>query len=85
MPEDAILAALRWQDAIDTDRVDWSAFTAWLESDPAHNQAYDEIAQIDRLLRQRRRAIGAGTAVARKIVGHRDHRPCPSDAGSSRY
>ena len=29
------------------DAVDWDAFTAWLEADPRHRTAYDELALID--------------------------------------
>lgn len=32
----------------DPARADWEGFTAWLESDPSHNAAYDHVALADR-------------------------------------
>jgi transmembrane sensor len=51
MTEDAIRdAALRWHLASTGDAMDWDGFTAWLEADPRHSAAYDEIALTDMLV-----------------------------------
>lgn len=53
--DDTILTrAAEWHAAIDSDAMDWDGFTAWLESDPRHRQAYDEIALADAVLADHR-------------------------------
>jgi transmembrane sensor len=50
---DQIMAqAARWHIASDDDAMDWAAFTRWLEADPRHRDAYDEIALTDGLLEE---------------------------------
>lgn len=39
--------ALAWLALQDDVRMDWLAFTAWLEADPRHRKIYDELALID--------------------------------------
>lgn len=39
--------AARWHAAQDADDMDWDAFTAWLEADPRHRAAMDDLAIID--------------------------------------
>lgn len=36
--------ALAWHQALERDDADWDAYTHWLEADPLHRQAFDEIA-----------------------------------------
>lgn len=96
MAEDADLAALRWQEAIDADQVDWSGFTAWLEADPAHREAFDAVSQIDRMLKRHGFTAEARAAHPRHDrpvrndfrneapIGN-DHRPNRFAPGSSRY
>lgn len=44
----AMDAAIGWHLRLrDGDAADWEAFTAWLESDPAHAALYDEVALAD--------------------------------------
>ncbi len=51
--DDQILAeAARWHLASEDDAMDWDAFPLWLEADPRHSAAYDEIALSDDLLQQ---------------------------------
>jgi len=51
MTDDTISeAAAQWHLASAQDDMDWEGFTAWLEADPAHRTAYDEIALADALL-----------------------------------
>lgn len=42
--------AATWHIATASDDMDWDAFTLWLEADPRHRQAYDDIAAGDALL-----------------------------------
>lgn len=44
--------AAAWHFASSRDDMDWEAFTAWLEADPRHRAAYDEIALTDALLEE---------------------------------
>lgn len=52
-------AAIAWQQAIarGDDGMDWQAFTDWLETDPRHRTAFDEIALIDAGVDEHRSAI----------------------------
>lgn len=45
--------ALAWHRALEHDDADWDAYTLWLEADPRHRQAFDEIALIDRTVEDR--------------------------------
>ena len=45
--ERVLAAALTWHHAVESDAVDWDAFTLWLEETGSHRQAYDAIALID--------------------------------------
>lgn len=47
MSEDIHEVAARWHTAQLNDDMDWDGFTAWLEADPRHRLAYDEIALLD--------------------------------------
>lgn len=54
--------AASWLVRQDDDGMDWDAFTLWLEADPAHRRAFDELAsldsQLDRLSQQLRVSEG---------------------------
>ncbi|MGN6279921.1 MAG: FecR family protein [Sphingomonas sp.] len=45
--EQIVDSALAWQQAITRDDMDWAALTDWLEADPRHRDAFDEVALID--------------------------------------
>jgi transmembrane sensor len=45
------VAAADWHVASERDDFDWDGFTAWLEADPRHVRAYDELALTDILVR----------------------------------
>ena len=45
--ERVLAAALTWHRAIESDAVDWDAFTLWLEETGSNCQAFDAIALID--------------------------------------
>ena len=47
MNEDIHEAAARWHCAQQHDDMKWRGFTTWLEADPRHRLAYDEIALLD--------------------------------------
>ena len=42
--------AITWHLASEGEAFDWDAFTAWLEADPRHRAAYDEVALADALI-----------------------------------
>jgi transmembrane sensor len=54
-PEEQVMqAALAWHAASSRGDCDWDAFTEWLEQDPAHQQAYADVALLeDRIARHR--------------------------------
>jgi transmembrane sensor len=54
MDERLLDEALAWQRALAGDDADWDAFTLWLEADPRHRQAFDEIALTERLVEERK-------------------------------
>jgi len=54
---DAWQAALHWHAATRRGDCDWDAFTAWLEQDAAHQQAYAQVAELDTQLERHRSAL----------------------------
>ena len=54
-----ILKAAQWHIASGTEAMDWDGFTQWLEADPRHRAAYDEIAMADALLVDHASALAA--------------------------
>lgn len=53
--EDRIISeATAWHAASSDDAMDWEGFTAWLEADPRHSCAYDEVALADSLIDEHR-------------------------------
>lgn len=51
--------AARWYAAQDSDAMDWEGFTAWLEADPRHRAAFDQIALLGDALDRGRGVIAA--------------------------
>ena len=71
MNEDIHEEAARWFAAQDADDMDWDGFTAWLEADPRHRQAFDAVALLDDRISTQRDAIGrelAATETPRSVV-----------------
>jgi transmembrane sensor len=57
---DAIIEqATAWHLASQRADMDWAAFTAWLEADPRHRTAYDEIALADAAFAEHRGALAS--------------------------
>lgn len=52
--------AAEWHARLESPDMDWEAFGAWLDADPAHRDAYDAIALLDVEIEARRDAIIAG-------------------------
>ncbi len=50
-------AAIAWHAATSREDCDWDAFTLWLEQDPAHQQAYADVALLEDRLRRHRPAL----------------------------
>lgn len=68
--------AIGWHVRLSSDSAtgtDWEAFSAWMEADPAHGDAYDEVALSDDLLTQ---AI-EGQPVTPQIPSSNDNEPTP--------
>lgn len=63
MNEQMIEQALRWHAALQQSDADWDGFTLWLEADPAHRAAYDEMALVDDLVERHRSGLAAATAI----------------------
>lgn len=58
MTEDRLFEeALAWQSALERDDADWVGYVAWLEADPEHRRAADELALVDRALQQQAAAL----------------------------
>ena len=63
--DDRIISeAAAWHVASEGDAMDWDGFTAWLEADPRHRAAYDEVAMGDALLCQHRDALFTASSAA---------------------
>lgn len=58
-----LFEAATWHVAAARDDMDWDAFSAWLEADPRHAAAYDEVALADSLIDDHRPALVARAAV----------------------
>ncbi|EGD58410.1 anti-FecI sigma factor, FecR [Novosphingobium nitrogenifigens DSM 19370] len=52
IPEDIVDEAIAWHLASRSDAMDWGAFSAWLEASPLHRECYDQIAQVDAMVRR---------------------------------
>lgn len=70
MSEEIFEQAARWHAAQGRDDMDWDAFTTWLEADPRHRQAFDDVALLDERLDRHRAVLRAD----RPSVGG-DHAP----------
>lgn len=55
-------AAIEWHVRLSGDDADWDGFSLWLEADPAHRHAYDQIALADRQLDAHLPALRAARA-----------------------
>lgn len=45
--------ALAWHAALESDDADWDGYTAWLEADPRHREAFEQIALTERIVDER--------------------------------
>ncbi|AMK25322.1 FecR family protein [Sphingobium sp. TKS] len=59
MTETIIDRAIAWHSAQDDADFDWDGFTLWLEADPAHRLAFDEIALLDDRIADHRPTLAA--------------------------
>lgn len=56
--EEAVMqAAVAWHAATSRGDCDWDAFTTWLEQDPAHQQAYADVALLEERIARHRPAL----------------------------
>lgn len=56
--------ALRWHAASLDDAMDWDGFTAWLEADPRHAEAYDAVALAEALIDDHRASLPGDAPLA---------------------
>lgn len=71
--------AIAWQQAVTAGDADWAALTQWLEADPRHAKAFDEVALLDEAVDRHHAAIAtilprersAEAAPARRRIGWR--------------
>jgi transmembrane sensor len=75
--DDIISAAATWHVASEGDAMDWDGFTAWLEADPRHRAAYDEIALGDAMITAHSTAV----FTAANDVGVAEDRPVRRGGG----
>ncbi|MBB6124620.1 FecR family protein [Sphingobium subterraneum] len=67
--EDSIIdQAATWHVASTDDAMDWDGFTAWLEADPRHRAAYDELALAGSLFDEHRKVLGTVTEPAAPVA-----------------
>ncbi len=61
--ESIFAQAAEWHAVAADDAMDWTGFTAWLEQDPRHRTAYDEVALTDTLLDEHRETLRVASQV----------------------
>ena len=61
--------AAAWQVASAGDDMDWDGFTQWLEADPRHRRAFDEVALADALVDDHRESLARPGASAEVAAG----------------
>jgi transmembrane sensor len=59
MNEDIHDQAWHWHIALSGEDADWDGFTAWLEANPAHRSAYNEVALLDDALERQQERLSA--------------------------
>lgn len=70
--ESVLDEAVRWHLASARDDMDWDGFTHWLEADPAHVRAYDEVALSDDAARRHANCIPSERPAAANDDGSGD-------------
>lgn len=55
--DDIFDSAAAWHAASTDDAMDWDGFTSWLEADPRHRLAYDEVALADTAVAEHRTSL----------------------------
>ncbi len=68
MSDDIHETAALWLQAQADDDMDWGAFTAWLEADPRHRAAFDDIALLDEAIDRVRPQLSAPAAANDRSV-----------------
>ncbi|MBN2971038.1 FecR domain-containing protein [Roseomonas aeriglobus] len=68
MSEDIEQRAAEWHAAQAGEDMDWDGFTAWLEADPRHRAAYDEVALLDARIDRSRDLLRSLTAPAAEVA-----------------
>ena len=50
--------ALAWHQALEQDDADWDGYLIWLETDPRHRAAFDQVALVDATVGRHRETLG---------------------------
>ncbi|MBU3077599.1 FecR family protein [Sphingomonas quercus] len=58
--------ALAWHHALARDDANWEDYTLWLEADPLHRRAFDEVALTDRIVNERAGDLRASAPVVQE-------------------
>jgi transmembrane sensor len=74
--------AVAWQQAVAVDAVDWTALTEWLEADPRHRDAFDDVALIDASVNAHRDDLRA--LLRHEVVRDANETAVPPPASTSR-
>lgn len=86
--EDSIIEqAAIWHASSLRDDMDWTGFTVWLEADPSHRVAYDELALADALLTDHREVLRDAAGFATQVAnddGEAEEGAVPVAAGYRR-
>ncbi len=69
--ERLLAEVLAWHRALESDDADWDAYVLWLEADPRHRQASNEIATTDRIVEEHKVALGNFIALRQTPVRSR--------------
>lgn len=80
--DDIFGSAAAWHAASTDDAMDWDGFTSWLEADPRHRLAYDEIALADAAIADHRAALDRSEP-ANDVEGESRSRPRLAWAGGA--
>ncbi len=81
--ETIFAAAAAWHLAGERDDMDWDGFTAWLEADPRHRVAYDEIALSDAALARHRDGLTPLVHELAEVASAHGRRKWPLWAGGA--
>lgn len=75
MDERIIDEALAWHHALESDDADWDAYTVWLEADPRHRLAFDQLSIVDDAVDRNRQALDMVLSAKHQQPASQEPRP----------